>query len=731
MKIRKHHILQRDIHRPIRYAVLLCGLLCIQGFLSYADDASQGSKQERLVIKSTGAAQDKDAFIYDLKQEVIVQGGGMQARRGNVSLSCESLVAYLKEEEVYAEGNVLLTDGDLRITADKIYYSFKTHQGVMEHARVIQGLKKKGSTVEWVVYADKLVREDRSTFTAKSAWFTTCSFKEPHYRLKCSSVVIKPGKLLTGKHMVLCFGKVPVFYYPYFRHDLEHDWLPQDFDLGNSTVLGDYLKTKWKIYSNDVINLLLRIDITEERGTGLGGDLEYKDHKNMSGYFHYYAINDQKTDSIHRDRYVWKHYQKLDSADMVIKADVYSYSDRILAYDFFNSEYANQREYTPYIHCRQLFPEGELNLLYSGQIDDFQTVSFRSPALLMGIGPYSIGDRMYITFETFSARDGIDYSIQAEDSGYTDLERERIDSRLTCSFRTELGPLFCDAALSGVWAWYDEYLEPVDHRARTQMSHEIRLGTTVVGDFFRSGHSEDPSGVRHIFEPYISAYKGYEPTILNSAVEQLDMYDDLREDSYLQAGFTTSVDLFSKKKYRNIFHMDAFFRYYSDEDLALLNNEGEQWGDIGFEWSLVPVPRLGVYSSGVFDAGDMHFEELFTGIRWKYSTRLALHAEDYRAGDARNQILGMDVLANEKWSMGGYLRYDAEVEEYSEWRWFVTRVFHMWECTFTSVYDRRIDERTVGVKIRLLRDETNNISVRQGSMTAADGLDDYMFFNRY
>jgi hypothetical protein len=81
--------------------------------------------------------------------------------------------------------------------------------------------------------------------------------------------------------------------------------------------------------------------------------------------------------------------------------------------------------------------------------------------------------------------------------------------------------------------------------------------------------------------------------------------------------------------------------------------------------------------------------------------------------------------------MGGYLRYDAEVEEYSEWRWFVTRVFHMWECTFTSVYDRRIDERTVGVKIRLLRDETNNISVRQGSMTAADGLDDYMFFNRY
>ena len=703
--------------------VFMCGQL--------RAESPHKEEKETLVITSTGQERDQDVFRYDMKREVIIQGGGVHAHKGTVSLECEALVAYMNEEEVYAEGNVILTDGDLRLTAQNVYYNFRTHRGVMKEARIVRGLKKKGSAVEWVVYADRLIRRDRETFEAESAWFTTCSFKEPHYRLKCSSVTIKPGKLLVGRNMVLFLGNVPVFYYPYFRHDLEHDWLPQDFDLGTGSVLGDYLKSRWRIYSNDVLNLLLRIDITAKRGTGLGTDLEYSSHTGTSGLFQYYAVNDKQSHSMHRDRYVWHHYQKIDDADMIIKADAYSYSDTVLAYDFFDSEYADQREYTPYIHWRQLFSEGEFNLVYSGQTDEFQTVLFRSPALLLGIGPYSLGRHAYFAVETYSTKDGIDYGTPDEDAGFDDFSREKIDSRFDCTVKTELGWLFCDLSAGFVWSWYDEYLEDVEHRARTHAYHEVRVGTTLTGDFGRCGAQGAFSGIRHIIQPCISVYRGYKPSIVNSAVEQLDLNDDLREDGFLSAGFVTSVDRYSDGSSRNLFHMKAFFRYFSDEEFAAANNGGEEWGDIGFELSFVPLSRLGFYSAGEYDAGEYRFEELFTGLRWKYSSRLAFHAEDYRLGDSRNQILGMDVLANEKWSMGGYLRYDEYAEEYAEWRWFVTRVFHMWECTFTSRYDRQRDERAVGVGIRLIREETDDIALRQGSITAADFLDDYMFFSRY
>ena len=102
---------------PCKHVGLLIFLCFLLGWSSIRADApQQKKKEEQLVIKSTGVAKDEDAFKYDMKREVIVQGGGVLAHKGAVSLQCESLVAYMKEEEVYAEGNVILTDGALRIT---------------------------------------------------------------------------------------------------------------------------------------------------------------------------------------------------------------------------------------------------------------------------------------------------------------------------------------------------------------------------------------------------------------------------------------------------------------------------------------------------------------------------------------------------------------------------------------------------------------------------------------
>jgi len=684
-------------------------------------------EEDELVIESTGGGRGEDVVKYDMKKGTVIYRGGVRARRDEVSLSCDSLVAYLDSDEVYAEGHVMLSDRDLRITAERAYYDFRTHRGVLERARIVQGLRKKGSGVEWVVYAERLVREDRGTFRAHAAWISTCGFKEPHYRLACTSLLIKPGAYFVAKNMVVWIGKVPVFYYPYFRHDLQHEWLPRDFDLGSSSTLGDYLKAVWEVYANDVVSVLLRLHFTSRRGTGVEGELRYRGAGCGEGELKYYTIRDDARGEIERHRWTWRHYQKIEKAGMILKAHAYSYSDADLGPEFFYGEYQYNREYAPYIHAREIFPGGECSLFYGKPLDAFQSARVLVPGVLFGVGPYTFGRSFYLACELTGGRDGFDYGVADEAAGMEDVLRERTLVRIEGGVRGTLGVLSWNAAAGSLAGWYDRYLLPEKDPSRSQAYCSL-LGTAVVGDF-PSGRE---AGFRHVFEPYLFYFRAFEPTIENASVDQLDAYDDVREDEFLRCGFSTSLFRVGGEEKRGLFSMEAYFDYYPDVRLAAENNGGERWGDVFFAGGITPLETLGVYVTGRYDAGERRFEELFSGLRWKCGGRAAFQVEDYRSRDARDYFCGLEILAGDgKWSLGGYVRYDAAAELYSEWRWFVTRLFHMWECTFILSYDRQRGEKTAGVKIRLLADDRPDIAARQGSVIAPDALDDYMFFHRY
>jgi hypothetical protein len=213
-------------------------------------------------------------------------------------------------------------------------------------------------------------------------------------------------------------------------------------------------------------------------------------------------------------------------------------------------------------------------------------------------------------------------------------------------------------------------------------------------------------------------------------VDQIDPYDDLRTDRYLEPGLRSVLAGSTEDGWRELAVIEGRFRYYDDPDLVAANNGGEQWGDIAFSLSLNPLADLGLRGGGTLDAGEQRFEELYTGLRWKWGPHLALQAQDFRGPGARSVLGGLEFAADAKWSLGAAARYDTRAGAYDEWRIFVNRVFHMWEAVFTASYDRERDDKALGFTLRMVRSEEPDIALREGAVIAPDTEADLFFLDR-
>ena len=203
--------------------------------------------------------------------------------------------------------------------------------------------------------------------TAHYVRVTSDDISRPAYYVRASRMTIVPGKYFEAWNAVVYAEGVPVFYYPYYRRNLELHANTLSVVPGDESMYGPYLLTDYKWWLNDEVDGKLHLDYREKRGFGVGPDLNLHLGRWGDAQLKYYYLYDQDANetisdttnflnlgTMHKNRqraYVAWGATPLRPA-WNLKAVANYQSDQLLLHDFFQSDYGQNPQPITYVEGR-------------------------------------------------------------------------------------------------------------------------------------------------------------------------------------------------------------------------------------------------------------------------------------------------------------------------------------------------------------------------------------------
>ncbi len=292
----------RPVYRPAAVILLLLALLPVaapaQEEAEAQDRSAAGPARERenagegprLVTPGPGgkileiAAGPGSVFGKD---ELILQGY-VDIRYGDLRLQADFVRYIPATSMVFAEGNVIIDQGEARITAQSVEYNLETDTGTFTDARGI---------AEPSIYfmAERIEKLSANELMLHNARFTACTQPIPYWSFKMRRGLLRLGEYAYLHDLTFRVGRVPIFYSPYFVWPIKTDrasglLFPQfGFSERNGTVLSQAFY--WAMRRN--MDATIYVDYLSKAGYGIGTEYRYVISEAGRGNFSGYFIQDQ------------------------------------------------------------------------------------------------------------------------------------------------------------------------------------------------------------------------------------------------------------------------------------------------------------------------------------------------------------------------------------------------------------------------------------------------------
>ena len=288
--------------------------------------------------------------------------------------------------DVVAEGDVTILDHGHIWRGTNFVYNFRTGD---VRANTFKSLQEPFS-----LSGSHLTGGSNNVYTATNAIITTDDFTRPGYTIRAKRITIALGQYFEAYHATLYWGKVPVFYFPYYKRTLgahPNNW---EFDPGYSSRFGPYLLSGYNWYGNGMLDGTLHFDVREQRGVATGPDLDFHLGNWGEAIFRYYYANDQKPNAdalnapdLGENRQRASFYYEVHPATNLTAMVVAGYqSDPLVLRDFFLGEYQTNVEPASFAEASQLWPNYTLNVMVQPRlVDFFETVERLPDVKLSGL----------------------------------------------------------------------------------------------------------------------------------------------------------------------------------------------------------------------------------------------------------------------------------------------------------------------------------------------------------
>ncbi|MBI4368464.1 MAG: LPS-assembly protein LptD [Candidatus Omnitrophica bacterium] len=644
-----------------------------------------------------------DSLQYLKEEHKLIAVGNVVVTHGEIELTADRAELQVDTKKAHATGHVVLRQlGGETLSGDEVSFDFKDSSGVFPNGRIFQ--------FPWYGYGEKLEQVNKGKIVARDTFITSCNLPHPHYDVKAQEAIFYPGDKIIAKNVTFRILEVPVFWWPYLIIPLNNE-APFTLVPGYSNEYGAFLLASKGFSVNKNIHGRLHLDWYSKRGVGYGADVEYKFERLGFGEVKLYGIKDKDApdqradnpfdnknrDDDFRGRVSWKHRARIDDLT-TLQLQWHELSDQQLLQDFFEREH--REEINPQSFLTITRNAGPYSLLahIEKRTNRFETVAEKLPEVVFTwLRKPMFGTNFYYTSE----------------EGFVNFDQ-------TKSFSPD-GPntvqLYTDHELSYPLQFFRFYnvIPFVNFREDYfTKSREKEDGITryVFGGgfdastrFYRTWDYQgtpmgiEVNGLRHVLEPLIQ-YNSIKVASVNPGKlvvtgrgDQLDHQDIVTFG--VENRIQTKRRVGNSKEYTRVdlVSFNAFLDYSFGPGSELLRTRANKFTDARFETVFRPYDwlvfrmdtEIDVISQKIF-TNDIDL--VFDPGRWQVtlSHRYARNREhDSRTvsntvfeiphlsiddGGGSNQIT-MDLVydLNERWDFGGYIRWEVSEGESNLEEW--------------------------------------------------------------
>jgi lipopolysaccharide assembly outer membrane protein LptD (OstA) len=317
------------------------------------------------------------------------------ATYGDVRMSADRGTVNQTTGDALVEGHIRIERADQIWEGEKVEFNFMTGKLAAESFRTGQ--------TPFFVEGDVVSGEQKAgVYVGINSRVTTDDYARPGYSIRAKTIVVVPGDYIEARSATLYMGKVPVFYFPYFRRSLRHHSNYWVIVPGYRSLDGPYLLTSYNWYWNEQLGGAVHIDGRAKRGVGVGPDLDWHLPRFGDGKAGYYYIHDvdpgedafgQPIGS-DRQRAFFTHFAE-PITNLTARLAVRYQSDARITHDFFESEYRENVQPSSFLEVNQLWSNVSVDLLAHPQVNPFFETVERLPdvkvtAFRQQIGPTPI-----------------------------------------------------------------------------------------------------------------------------------------------------------------------------------------------------------------------------------------------------------------------------------------------------------------------------------------------------
>lgn len=498
---------------------LVCALAAL--WLTFSAAAEPSSSTDKPVETKA------DQLDFNGETKRLVATGNVIVTYGSTRLTADKVSVDNVTKDAYADGHVhIFTNGKTEWHGDQVQYNFNTGAVNSGPARAYSD--------RFYLSAGKTESSSRDHYILRNSEFTTSEYAHPTWRWKCGSVVYYPSEKIVFRNAVLYAGDVPVFYFPYFCYSLDEISIGADASIGQRSDWGPFILARYRVREDEYLWPILKLDYRVRRGVGGGVDLDYGlgyddqgrpgklGHGKLETYYTYDDLyKDRPTAQvpipngpgtygviIRPERYRLKLTQRFDPFEEIeTKLKIDKFSDPKLLSDFFEKDLRKDQQPDTFFEAQKYDENFTINAVVRPQVNRFFTTTERLPDVSLNVPMQPIGAGFFYDSETSAA---VLSKRFFQDSGLQNYNSTRVDTFHQISYPMKWfdwlnvvpriggrGTFYTHSNLNG--SPQDTSL--VRSILNTGVEFSTKIQRTWPGV---QNHALQIDGLRHIFEPSVN-----------------------------------------------------------------------------------------------------------------------------------------------------------------------------------------------------------------------------------
>ncbi|MFH1578244.1 MAG: OstA-like protein [Candidatus Omnitrophota bacterium] len=617
--------------------------------------------ESKNIVKETApVVVDGDKVEYFAESNEVVAEGNVIVTYADARMTCEKIVVNTQTKDLIATGNVRLQDPQGILETDKLVYNFETKKG-----NIIPG---KLRSSPYYYFGDTAQRESESLYTVKDGFFSSCNYDQPHFRVQSKRVEVYPNDKVIARSNVLYWYNVPFFYLPRYTHDLKDPFWKVQFKAGKTSDWGLYLLSIWRHDINENVRLKLYLDWREEWEFAEGFGINYNTVNYGKGDFKVYYTKERRwhdDQAFHQEfqRYFGRLRHQWDINDNTqLTAQYYRIEDGRRGWhstnflrDYFYEEYEKDSMPESYVLTSYTQPYWNLNMIVQKRTNRWYSTAEKLPEITFNFSDHQIGESPFY-FENNSTLASLNNKYATPSPLDDDVVKFDTYNQLTMPIRfmfIEFSPY------SGIRETYfskDDAGETLTPRTTfysgIDMSTKVYRVFNLVTNFW--GLNIDK--LRHVIAPEVKFKYIHEPTV--SPLRVAKFGDGINGDNRVSVALENKLQTKRDGNITDIASLRVSSDYIMYSKSSGFSKGQDRFTDFLFELSLVPFAWLRMSADATYNHRNDYFSSVsFDNTLTFGSVSLGL-GHRYSRGESKEMTTELNWRINPKWQLRVYERYE-------------------------------------------------------------------------